>query len=403
MRGGEGEPEPSAGTASTDPVLAYLNGIADKNDATCEETPGAVHTYKEEVPGTYTITGPDWTLNIPDLPTHNQYGNPYTYYVVEEPITGYDVSYTGQDDGLTSEHGSATVTNTQKTIDLSVNKEWVFSDPSRVTIVEGKDWPLDTTVHVVVYSRTGEDEPTPTTYSVDLTAEQQSYTFTGLPEYAGENKIEYVVVEAGVTGVNGTYFTSAISGDAESGYTITNTEKPTTTDFSFMKLWRDALGETILPWPSGESITVTIRQDAVDFAQYTISAADLRPNAEISADGDGSADKPKLIVTAADGATGYVFTLHRLPDGDPDNGYTYTVVEAKVDGYQTPKYYEPGSDTSSPAAQQAGNGGVICNDMTSYVLPQTGGTGTLPYTLGGLALMLAASILLLLRRKRQKV
>ena len=113
----------------------------------------------------------------------------------------------------------------QKTVSLAVNKTWAFADPSNVTKVEGKEWPAGVTVHVVVYSKTGDNEPSATTYTHDLTAEAPSYTFTGLPEYDGENKIEYSVVEAGVTGLDSTNFNTVIEYDATTGYTIKNTEK----------------------------------------------------------------------------------------------------------------------------------------------------------------------------------
>jgi len=242
-------PQRSAST-TTDPVLAYLNTAPDT--ASCKD--GENHTYKE-IAGTFTIKASDsWKLRIPDLPKYNEYGKPYTYYVVETPVTGYDTTYTGQDNGV-KESGTIGIINTRKTVNLSVNKTWVFANPSRVAQVDaegGNKWPQGVTVHVVVYSKTGENDPVPTSYEADLTAANPSHTFT-LPEYIGENKAEYSIVEAGVTGLDSTNFTTEISGSAESGYTITNTEKPSTKEFSFTKFWRVAVGETKISWKENRS------------------------------------------------------------------------------------------------------------------------------------------------------
>ncbi len=385
-----------SGSATTDPVMAYLNTIAEKSDATCSETEGAVHTYKE-LAGTYTITGDSWTLNIPDLPQYNEYGKPYTYYVVETPVEGYETTYSGQDDGLTG--GTVTITNKLKTVELPVSKTWAFATPSRVTKVEGKDWPQDVTVHVVVYSKTGDSEPVPTTFTVDLTADQTSYTFTGLPMYAadGVTEIEYSVVEASVSGVDSTNFTTTISGEATSGYTITNTEKPSTKDFSFTKIWRDPLGNNPFEWPYDKSITVTIKQDSEDYAEYTISNSDLTAGTEISANGEDSDEKAQLIVTSAEPSTGYVFTLTGLPYGDTEDGYSYTVSEETVDGYQSPKYFV--GETQQMGASQVGSGGIIYNDQIGYELPSTGGHGTRLFTILGSILILGAGVLLWRRRR----
>ncbi|MBQ9663309.1 MAG: Cna B-type domain-containing protein [Oscillospiraceae bacterium] len=387
------DPEPQGSeTTETDPVKAYLNGISGKDDASCKN--GENHIYKELV-GTYTISGPDWSQNLPDLPQYNEYGKPYTYYVVETPVDGYETSYTGQDNGTTG--GAVEIKNTLKTVELTVNKTWAFETPSRVTSIG--DWPQGAEVHVVVYSKIGDNDPTATTNEVDLTADLQTYTFTGLPMYDtdGVTEIVYSIVEAGVTGVDGSIFTTDITGDAEDGYTITNTEKPNTKEFSFTKIWRVAVGEARLPWPAGQSITVTIKQNSAKYATYTIEDTDLTVGTEISAQNDTAGEKSKLVVTAADAATGYVFSLTGLPYGDTEPGYTYTVSEETVSEYQSPKYFV-GAERQY-GAEQIGDGGTICNDQIGYTLPATGGPGTRLFTILGSILILGAGALLWRRRR----
>ena len=165
--------------------------------------------------------------------------------------------------------------------------------------------------------------------------------------------------------------------------------------FSFAKLWRDPLGSNKLPWPSGKSITVTIKQDTTDYAKYTISSNDLIVGKEISANGEHSDDKVKLIVTAADASTGYEFTLSGLP-----YGYTYYVSEETVDGYQSAKYFE---ENQQIMGAQIGDGGTICNDQIGYELPSTGGIGTTLFTaLGGIMTAAAGAVLALASRRRRK-
>ena len=379
-------------------LTAYLNNVPDT--ATCKE--GENHTYKERVDA-YTISAPDWSYQIPTLPQYNEYGNEYKYYVVETPVTGYDITYAGQDDGMTG-LANPEIINTPKTVEISVNKIWAFADPSFVTKVEGKEWPQGVTVHVVVYSKTGESEATPTSYEIDLTAEKPSHTFT-LPEYSGENKIEYSAVETSVSGLEKDEFMTSITGDAENGYIITNTEIPRTKDFSFTKIWRVAVGETKLPWPSDKSITVKIKQDDAVYATYTISGTNLTVGTQITANGVTEGNKVKLVVIAADASTGYVFKLTGLPFGSPPDGYTYYVSEETVPGYQSPKYFKVVENSLSQAmgASRIEDGGTICNDQIGYELPSTGGAGTTLFTaLGGFMTATAGAVLTLASHRRKR-
>ena len=112
----DGEGEGAAGSSMThEQLVEYLNSLVSESEATCEETDGAIHTYKEEV-DTYTITPDDhgnWSLPIDDLPKYNEYGDQYKYYIVETSSTyGYDVTYSGQDSGM--QDGSSTTINNKK-------------------------------------------------------------------------------------------------------------------------------------------------------------------------------------------------------------------------------------------------------------------------------------------------
>lgn len=111
-RDGEG----AAGSSMAhEQLVEYLNGLVSESEATCAETDGAIHTYREEV-DTITIMPDDhgsWSLPIEDLPKYNEYGNQYKYYIVETSSTyGYDVTYSGQDSGM--QDGSTAAINNKK-------------------------------------------------------------------------------------------------------------------------------------------------------------------------------------------------------------------------------------------------------------------------------------------------
>lgn len=115
----------AAGPSMTaEELAAFLEELKTKDEATCAETDGAVHTYKEEV-DSYTIT-PDgsgnWTLPLNDLPKYNEYGNEYKYYVQETSSTyGYEVTYAGQSEGLHN-GDTATINNKKLYGSLEITK-----------------------------------------------------------------------------------------------------------------------------------------------------------------------------------------------------------------------------------------------------------------------------------------
>ncbi|MBQ7720452.1 MAG: LPXTG cell wall anchor domain-containing protein, partial [Clostridia bacterium] len=176
---------------------------------------------------------------------------------------------------------------------------------------------------------------------------------------------------------------------------------PKTKSLSFTKIWRDAVGVSILPWPSNKSIMVTIKQDDNVYATYTISHQDLTVGNMISASGEDSENKQKLSVKAADPSVGYTFALTGLPYGDTEDGYSYYVSEEAVDGYQPAKYMDS-NGIQALGANQIGNNGRIYNDQIGAALPSTGGSGTTGFYVVGAAMICTFMIspLILRRRKR---
>ncbi|MBQ9065600.1 MAG: Cna B-type domain-containing protein [Blautia sp.] len=344
-----GNRAPLSGAASnssmtTEALQAYLDGLKNKDEATCEESEGAVRIYKQEL-GEYTISAADqWKLDLSRLPKYNEYGKEYKYYIVEQPATGYDTTYTGQESGLKDGSTDLEIINTPKTTDLTVTKAWAFAPMSNVTKAEGKEWPEGVTVHVVVYSKTGESDPAPTDHTVDLTADQPTYTFSGLPEYSGENKLEYSVVEAGVTGLDSTHFNTVIEGNAESGYTIKNTEKE-----AGLTIIKSFEGDSLTDAEKNK-ITFTVTGSGLKDRSTGNSAESLTRTYAEFAEGqwvlngsDGIAVGGHYTVTENNANTdGYIrVTTVRADDGDPasfdqkDAGETNPSTEITMGGYQS--------------------------------------------------------------------
>jgi len=251
--------------------------------------------------------------------------------------------------------GEITVTNSyeQKTVKLPVSKTWVFANPSTVTKVDGKNWPTGVKVHVVVYSKTGDNEPSPTNHTVDLTDATQSYEFTGLPEYDGKNKIEYSVVETGVTGLDSTNFNTVIEGNAKDGYVIKNTEK--------------SAGLTIIKSFEGSTLT----EDEKKAITFTVSGSGLkdRNNSGVSVS--------SLTKTYKDFVNGQ-WVLNQL-DGIVANGtYTVTETSANVQKYTRVSTVQVDSNEAATFTQNNSNENAEGNTPTAQItLDGTNGTVTI--------------------------
>ena len=139
----------------------------------------------------------EWKGAFSGLPKYDsQTGEEIEYSVAEEPVDGYSSAVTGD------AHDGFTVTNTSTaTVDVPVSKKWVgpAADKAVVRLLAG-----------------GTDSGR----SVELTeANGWKASFEGLPKYdASGSEIEYTLAEEPVEG-----YDSAVSGDAEHGFTVTNT------------------------------------------------------------------------------------------------------------------------------------------------------------------------------------
>ena len=148
-----------------------------------------------------TVTAADgWRYSFEGLPQFKD-GKKIIYTVSEQPVDGYKTTIDG-----------TAITNTHKTekTSVSVEKHWKDQD--------NKDGVRPSSVSVQLYAD-GKASGDPVTLDA---ANSWKHTWSGLDKNASGKAITYTVKETGVP--HG--YTSTISGDMASGFTITNSHTP---------------------------------------------------------------------------------------------------------------------------------------------------------------------------------
>ncbi|MCT2150659.1 Cna B-type domain-containing protein [Dermabacter vaginalis] len=181
---------------------------------------GWTHTFKD-LPETKTVDGKQVAIS---------------YSVEEVTVEGFTSKVTGD------AASGFTITNTQTpppTTEVNVNKVWKAAD--------GSDLDADSIAPVnVQLMKTVDGKTTSVGDPVELNAENGwTHTFTELPVSesidGGQADATYSVEELEVDG-----FTSKVTGDAASGFTITNTQTPPpTTSVDVAKVWKSFDGSDL--------------------------------------------------------------------------------------------------------------------------------------------------------------
>ncbi len=169
-----------------------------------------------------------WTATI-SLPKNEQ-GKPIEYTVQETDVPkGYKAQVTGD-----AESGF-TITNTLQR-EITVTKVWEDEDdadglrPRSVTVqLFAND---EACGNPVTLQAAGQNDANGTTKA----ANSRDWTYTWqVPVYLNGRAIEYTVQETDVP----KGYTAQVTGDAESGFTITNTHEPDTAEITVTKVWED--------------------------------------------------------------------------------------------------------------------------------------------------------------------
>ena len=225
----------------------------------------------------------DWKGSFKGLPKYSKSGSVIDYAVAEAPVEGYSSEVTGD-----AERGF-TVTNTSTAkVSVPVEKKWVGPAAERATVrllADGK--------------ATGDP--------IELN-ESNGWkgSFKGLPKYSKSGSvIDYAVAEAPVEG-----YSSEVTGDAERGFTVTNTVKTGELDVSKTVAAREGLAV-----------------DADKTFEFAVEATDAAGRNKVSGTyGDATFEDGKATLKLKDGQTARITGLPA--------GTAYTVTERAADGYK---------------------------------------------------------------------
>ena len=196
-------------------------------------------TYDEE---TQTITWVELVDGI-DTYTNPESGNIEIHKTIKVVYLNMDVSKETIENNVsgkvklltpskTSEEVTDTATtNTEFKTNITVNKVWEDND------IQSNRRPEVITINVI-----GEDDRVIQSYDLNVKEGETSHTFTDLPKYNREgNEIPYTVEEKEKTLGDLKFYTNKVEGNAEEGYTITNTFTTPDDEISIIvnKIWND--------------------------------------------------------------------------------------------------------------------------------------------------------------------
>ena len=177
----------------------------------------------------------DWKGSFEGLPKYDASGAVIEYAVAEDAVDGYSPAVSGD------AQAGFTVTNTSTAkVDVPVVKKWVGPAAGEVTVSLKRG---DAVVGTLKLNAEGEWKG----------------TFSGLPKYDSQTgeEIEYTVAEDAVDG-----YDSAVSGDAEHGFTVTNTSAAKV-DVPVEKKWvGPAAGEVTVSLKRGDEVVGTLKLNA---------------------------------------------------------------------------------------------------------------------------------------------
>lgn len=168
------------------------------------------------------------------------------------------------------------------------------------------------------------------------------------------------------------------------------------TECSLQKRWTDMSGQDTLPWPTGESIRLTVYTGASGPETQVVMMEIPEPETGETWSFPMGVDG-KIQVYCEDAretGTDYQFRIVGLPPLEEDRNYYF--IEDSVEGYLTPVYTMP---DALETLQYAVSGGTIVNRQQSAVeLPATGGRGKGLYYILGAGMLLCSGVLLWRRR-----
>ena len=244
----------------------------------------------------------NWQGSLAGLPVYDVNGNKISYTWQEANVpTDYTASYDDQTNTITN-------TYTPKTTSVAVNKTWADGNNQ-----DGLR-PGSVTVELLANG-----QATGQTVTLDTT-NNWTASFDNLAVNKDGQAIIYTVQEKAVSG-----YTSTVSGDAEHGFTITNTHTPATVDKAVNKAWVDGNNQDGL---RPDSVTVELLADGQATGQTVTLNAGNNWRGSLSGLAEYANGK-KITYTwqETDVPTGYTATV----DGDTiTNTHTPATIDKTV-------------------------------------------------------------------------
>ena len=224
----------------------------------------------------------DWKGVFSNLPQRDAFGAVIDYTVAEDPVEGYSSKVSGD-----AERGFTVTNASTAKVSVPVEKKWVGPAAEKATVrllADGKD--------------AGQ--------SIELNESNNwKGSFEGLAKYSKSGAvIDYTVAEDPVEG-----YSSKVSGDAERGFTVTNTVKTGELDVSKAVAAREGLAV-----------------DADKTFEFAVEATDAAGHKVSGAYGDATFEDGKATLKLKDGQTARITGLPA--------GTVYTVTERAAAGYK---------------------------------------------------------------------
>ncbi len=216
-----------------------------------------------------------WKWSFDNLPKYKDHGTEIVYSVTEDAVEEY-----------TSEYNGYNVVNTHNPEKVSVSVAKAWQDNNDQDGVRPDSVTLKLLANGVDTGKT-----------LVLSEENKwTATFTDLDKYESGQEIAYTVEELTVEG-----YTTVITGDMKTGYTVTNTHAPETVIISGSKIWDDGDDQD---GKRPESVTIRLLADGVEVKTLTVTAE-----------------------------TEWTWTVENLPKYHNGVEIVYTVKEDAVEGY----------------------------------------------------------------------
>ena len=256
-----------------------------------------------------------WKGVFSNLPQRDAFGAVISYTVAEDPVEGYGSKVTGD-----AEHGFAVTNTSTAKVSVPVEKKWVGPAAEKATVrllADGK--------------ATGD--------SIELSKSNNwKGSFEGLAKYSKSgSEVAYTVAEDPVEG-----YGSKVTGDAEHGFTVTNTSTAKV-DYSARAGVR--LSKTLSGRAMGAGqFAFTVTADAETAAKLGLKTG--KDAYAVAAADDGEADLVDLIGSDAKGDV-------KFTDADAGKTYSFTVTETKLGGEGYTNDTVPRTVTIAPAYDTA--------------------------------------------------